>query len=41
MKINQSKSYILIYMYKPDLANNGWYEIKPKQTKSYIFNFYG
>ena len=32
-----------IYMYKEDLAlktDNGWYTIKPNQTKSYIFNIY-
>ena len=30
-------------MYKEDLAlnnYNGWYAIKPNQTKSYIFNIY-
>ena len=33
----------LIYMYKEDLALNnlnGWYVIKPNQTKFYKFNIY-
>ena len=32
-----------MYMYKKDLdlkICNGWYAIKPNQTKSYIFNVY-
>ena len=40
-KPNQTKSYILIYMYKEDLAlNNGWYAIKPNTAKSYVLNIY-
>ena len=33
----------VIYMYKVNFAskaNNGWYGVKPNQTKSYVFNMY-